>query len=95
MSSYIEHGSNGLVAFVGEDATRVFAAAVLRSSIKLWLATGMIPTRGVGITHMLARASQLTGKSYRRGDASMAVRDLTAWVDVAVSRIPVRDASQD
>ena len=66
-------------SFEGEGVN-VFRAALLASSLGLWLKTKIIPTRGVGITKMLAMAEGYTGKKYKRSETQTAIDDLNAWV---------------
>jgi hypothetical protein len=86
--SYIHVGKSG-TTIVGHDATMLYRAIVLRSSIKLYAATGMIPTRGVTITKMLAMASEYTGKRYKRGQYAEAQADLNVWIETMKSAMPV------
>ena len=78
-------------AYVGFDAVMLMRATMLRSSIKLYAATGMIPTRGVTITKMLAMATEYTGKKYKRGQYAEAQADLQAWIDAMKAAMPVVD----
>lgn len=75
--------------YSGPDATRYFAVKVLRSSINLYLKTGMIPTRGVTISRMLAIAGQTTGKTYKRGQGCAAIADLDTWLATMRAALPV------
>lgn len=86
--SYIHVGKGG-TSIVGPDATNLYRAIVLRSSIKLYAATGMIPTRGVTITKMLAMAGQYTGKKYKRGQYAEAQADLNVWIETMKSALPI------
>lgn len=87
-ASYIEHGKGG-TAIVGPDATMLFAAVALRSSINLYMKTGIIPTRGVTITKMLALAKQYTGKVYKAKDKEQAIADLDVWIATMKAAMPV------
>ena len=76
--------------FAGPDATKLYQAMVLKSSLKLYAATGMIPTRGVTITRMLTLAGSFCGKTYKRGDARQAAADLQIWIDAMKCAIPIQ-----
>ncbi len=78
----------GGTTFVGHDATRLFAATVLRSALKL-LAVGIKPSRGWTMTKALKAASQYTGRSYKRSEAKQAQADLTLWIETMKSALPV------
>lgn len=67
------------VSFTGEGVN-VYRAALLASSIGLYQQTKIMPTRGVGITKMLAMAEGYTGKKYKRAEMQQAIDDLNAWV---------------
>lgn len=83
--------SDGEISFVGYDAVNLYRAMQLRMAIKLYVKCGMIPTRGVGIKKMLAVASGYTGKRYAasRAVATLAVDDLTVWIETMKSAMPV------
>lgn len=81
--------SKGGTLFTGSDAVGLFAAMSLRSAIGLHRKCGMIPTRGLTITKMFARASQITGKSYKRGQHEQAENDLKIWIETMKSALPI------
>lgn len=81
--------SAGGTTFAGPDATNFFRAAMLASSLGLYAKCGMIPTRGVTITKMLAMATQYTGKKYKRGDALKAQADVKLWADTMKAALPI------
>jgi hypothetical protein len=83
--------NNGGVSFVGQDATRLYAVTVLRASIKLHRSTGLIPTRGMTITRLFQRATEITGRPYKRGQHDAAIADLTTWINTMKAALPVVD----
>lgn len=87
-ASHIET-SSGATSFIGPDAIALYATMQLRSAITLYANCGLIPTRGVTITKMLARASQITGKKYKRGHALVAANDLKTFCDVLAAALPI------
>ena len=88
--SVIVYDEKGRVtSFVGDDATNLFRAMMLKSSIRLWLDTKMIPTRGVTITKMLAMAKAYSNKSYKTTQCQMAIDDLEVWINNMRSAISV------
>lgn len=78
-------------SYVGRDATQLFRVNMLKVSIRLWLKTGMKPTRGVGIKKMLEMASVYTGRKYKTSQAAEAIDDLHNWVSVMVSALPIEE----
>lgn len=78
-------------SYVGKDATQLFRVNMLKVSIRLWVKTGMKPTRGVGIRKMLDMATQYTGRKYKTSEASEAIDDLHNWVQVMVSALPIEE----
>lgn len=78
------------VGFNGRDAVDTYRYALLSSSLRMYAACGLRPTRGVGITHMLKMASSLTGKKYKRGDVLAAAADLDRWVQEMKAALPSR-----
>lgn len=92
-SSYIVYSKSRKEAtsYVGRDATELFRVNMLKVSIRLWLKTGMKPTRGAGIKKMLGMATQYTGKKYKTSEAAEAIDDLHNWVTVMVSALPIEE----
>lgn len=82
--------TKGGIVFTGDGIT-LYQASQLRSFLKLYAKTGMIPTRGVTITKMLKMASTFTGKTYKRGDAMKAHEDMHQWVEAAKASMPIED----
>lgn len=56
-----------------------FLAATCRAHLRL-IAAGMMPRRGVTKGDVLAKASSLTGQTYKRGEYGKAIADLTAFL---------------
>lgn len=83
------NAEGSVVSFVGPDAVSLYRARLLASSIRLWIKSKIIPTRGVTITVMLRHATGITGKPYKRGEAQRAADDVTAWANAMVSALPV------
>jgi hypothetical protein len=76
----------------GMDAVRRVRAIATRSAIAGHRKFGMIPTRGVTITKLLAIATEFTGKPYKgAGKHERAEADLTVWIDTMTCALPVID----
>lgn len=90
MDSFISHSPSG-TTFCGPDAIRLQQAITLRSAIKMYIASGgqIIPTRGMGITKMLALTSTITGKKYKRSQIAEAQQDLHIWIETMKSALPI------
>jgi hypothetical protein len=88
--SFIEVGKHA-TTFVGPDATLLFAATSLRGAIGFYLKTRMKVSRLHTPTAMLAAASRITGKSYKRTQLAQAQADLTAWIEAMKAALPVID----
>ena len=88
--SFIKHTSAGPM-FVGPDAVRLQQAITLRSAIKMYVMSSgqIIPTRGMGITKMLALAGTITGKKYKRTQTTQAQADLHIWIETMKSALPI------
>ena len=89
--SYIVYSNKRQEAttYVGHDATQLYRVNMLKTCIKLWIKTGMMPTRGVGIHKMLKMAEVYTGRKYKKSEAKYAVEDLHNWVTMMVSALPI------
>ncbi len=90
MDSFISHSPSGTL-FSGPDAIRLQQAITLRSAIKMYVRSGgqIIPTRGMGITKMLALTTNITGKKYKRTQTEDAMRDLHIWIETMKSALPI------
>ena len=88
--SYISHSPSGTM-FCGPDAVRLQQAITLRSAIKMYVMSSgqIIPTRGMGITKMLALATTITGLKYKRTQTAEAMRDLHIWIETMKSALPI------
>ena len=83
----------GAVTYEGVDAVKLYGLKALRRGIQLHRDCGMIPTRGVTITKMLASASAITGKTYKgKTKHDAAIADLTATIDAAMASMPIEAA---
>lgn len=91
--SYIVYskGRKEATSYIGTDATSLYRVNMLKTCIKLWVKTGMVPTRGVGIKKMLRMAEQYTGRKYKTSEAMYAVEDLHNWVTCMVSALPIEE----
>lgn len=87
-SSVTLHRDGG-ITFSGPDATLLYTAITLRTSIRLFSNTGIKPTRGYTGPMMLGAATQVTGKAYKRGQYAQAVADLTVWIDNMKTALPI------
>lgn len=84
-------GRKEAVSYVGTDATTLYRVNMLKVSIKLWIKTSMMPTRGVGIKKMLKMAEQYTGRKYKTSEAAYAVEDLHNWVTTMIAALPIEE----
>lgn len=82
--------SKAYTSFDGEDAVLLYRAAVIRSALRL-LAQGIKPTRGATMTSTLKLAGGVTGKTYKRSEATRAMDDLTVWIETMKSALPVEE----
>lgn len=81
MTDEIVHRPNGGMSVSGPEAVKLYAAAVLRSAIKLYVNTGIKASRFHTPTAMLASAGTYTGKTYKRGQLPQAFADLGVWLE--------------
>jgi hypothetical protein len=86
--SVITTGAGG-TAFVGPDAVALYRATVLASALRLYAKTGMKPNSAWTPTKMLAAASGITGKRYKRGQHEQAANDVKLWADTMAAALPV------
>jgi hypothetical protein len=86
--------SKGATTFAGPAGVDVFRANLLKSSLRLFAKTGIIPTRGVSGSKLLKLATQYTGITYKAGakvreSAEVAARDLEAVVSGKLEAIKI------
>lgn len=63
------------------DQINMFVVITLKSAIKLYWKTGMRANRAYTPTRMKAKAEELTGKKFKRGDWSAMVDALQEKID--------------
>lgn len=78
-------------SYVGRDATELYRVNMIKTCIKMYMKTKIIPTRGVTITKLLKMATTYTGRKYKRSEAAYAVEDLHNWVLTMVSALPIEE----
>jgi len=78
-------------AFVGPDATKLFAAKALLAAINLYRRTGMKAARQYTPARMAHAAGYYTGKSYSARQLDKAAVDLLQWIVAMQSALPVED----
>lgn len=71
---------NGGITVTGESVS-VYRLIVLKHALVLYAKTGIRPTRSLTPTAMLFLASEVTGKTYKRGQHSMAAEDVSAVIE--------------
>lgn len=81
MNASIKQTESGAVVFSGRAAVDVFRAKTLASALRLYAKTGMKVNRAYTPTNMLATASSITGKKFKRGQFEQAAEALTQWAD--------------
>jgi hypothetical protein len=86
--SQIISSSSG-ITFIGPDAVMLYQAVSLKTAIKLYAKCGMRMTRTATPAVMLAAATRITGKKYKRGQYTEAVADLDAWIITMRAALPV------
>ena len=80
-----------LSALVGRDAVALMRVQTILMGIKMHVKSGgrMMITRGMGITKLLALASQYTGNKYKRTETEKALDELNVWFQTMKSSLPV------
>lgn len=68
------------MVFSGEAGVNTYVAVVLKSAIKLYAKTGIKANRAYTPTNMLAKAGEITGKKFKRGQFDAAVEALDEWL---------------
>ena len=80
--------SAGGTMFCGPDAIRLYRAVAVRSALKLAKA-GIKINRYTTTTDLFKIATEYSGKAYKRGQYDQAMADVTIWIDVMRSAIPI------
>jgi hypothetical protein len=69
------------IVFSGAPAVSVYVAITLKHGLRLYAKTGMKPNRAWTPTNMLAKASEITGKTFKRGQFQQAIDALESWIE--------------
>jgi hypothetical protein len=75
--------------FAAEDAAAMYRADALASCLLLYAKFGKRPNRAWTPTAMLAAASKITGRTYKRGQCELAAADLKRWADDMAAALPI------
>lgn len=67
--------------FTGREEVNTFVLITLKGAIKLYINTGMKANHAYTPKNMLAKAGELLGKTYKRGQLQQAYDDLQAKYD--------------
>lgn len=67
-----------MTTFSGREEVNTFVLVTLKAAIGLYVKTGMKANRDYTPTNMLRKASEFTGKTYKRGQLQQAFDDLQA-----------------
>ena len=68
------------MVFSGKAGVDTYVAVTLKSAIRLYAKTGMKVNRAYTPTAMLAKAGEITGKKFKRGQFAEAVNELEIWL---------------
>ena len=79
--------------FAAEDAVALYRAKALASDLLLYAKSGKKPNRAWTATSMLAAASKITGRTYKRGQCELAAADLKRWADDMAAALPITRAA--
>lgn len=86
--SFIGVGKGG-TSYVGPDAVALLRARTIASALRLYARTGMKANRAYTPSNMLAAATGITGKQYKRGQYVQAADDIKVWADNMELALPV------
>ena len=90
--SYVRINEKGeATTYAGPDAVNLHRAITLKTAIKLYDKSGIIPTRGMTITKMLALVKQYTSKKYKTTQKKQAIQDLEKWIETMKAAMPIID----
>jgi hypothetical protein len=83
--------SPGGTTFAGPDGVALYRATALASGLRLYAKTKMKPNRAWSPSAMLAAATGITGKKYKRGEYAKAADDLKIWADTMAAALPIEE----
>ncbi len=87
--SQIHVTQNGGVVYEGADAVKVFQAQTLARALKAYATSKMLMGRSWTPGNMLAAATAITKKPYKKGQYLTASVDLRVWYELMLSGLPV------
>ena len=79
------------ISLTTPEEINTFVLVTLKAAIKLYVRTGMKANRAYTPTNMLAKAGEILGKKYKRGQLPQALEDLQARYDEIVAARIGRD----
>ncbi len=87
-NDHIASHPGGGMSFVGPDAVALYRATVIASALRFYDRTGMKVNRAYTPSAMLRVATEITGKSYKRGQYLLAAADLDVWAATMNAALP-------
>lgn len=69
-----------MTTFTGKGGVSTYVAIALKSGMKLYAKTGIQPNRNWTPSAMLAKATEITGVKFKRGQHMKAVAELEKWI---------------
>lgn len=74
--------SNQAITFTGKAGVDTYIAVALKTAIRSYARSGLRMNRAWTPTAMLAKASEITGTKFKRGQYQEAIEGLEAWLAV-------------
>ena len=68
------------MTFSGQAGVATFRAVAIKGALRLYMNTGMQANRAYTPKNMLAAATEITGKPFKRGQYQEAIAALDAWL---------------
>jgi len=78
----------GSTMIYGPDGIAFYRAAAIASALRFYAKTGMKINRAYTPTNMFAAATEITGKTFKRGQYLEAAEALTAWAQTMKAALP-------
>lgn len=87
--SHVTLSPNGGAMFAGSDGVRLYTAIALKTALNSYARCGLRMNRTWTPTAMLAKAGEICGKKYKRGEYQAAAADLDKWILAMQSALPI------
>lgn len=78
------------VVFSGKEGVATYRAIAIKGALRMYAKTGLKANRAYTPTAMLAAATEITGKTFKRGQYEEAAAAIQEWLDARLRYVQTK-----